>query len=62
MDSNKQNLAVPIAIVVAGALIATAFLFGNNGDSNTTAQDSVDNQPAEQQVGSTDDVNPVNRG
>jgi protein-disulfide isomerase len=63
MDSNKQNLAVPIAIVIAGIIIASAFYFSNSSGSNNVAkQDLEDNQQAqqaEQPTGSTDDVNPV---
>lgn len=58
----KQKLTVPIAIIIAGALVAGAVIFTNGNGSNSVAQAPTDNQ-GEQQVpqpsGSTDAVNPV---
>lgn len=37
-EINKQQLTIPLAIVIAGALIAGAVFMGARGDSTTTAQ------------------------
>lgn len=58
----QQKLTVPIAIIVAGALIAGAVIFSNNNGSGSVAQAPTDNQEeqqAPQPSGSTDAVNPV---
>lgn len=58
----EQKLTVPIAIIVAGVLIAGAVIFSNSNGSNSVAQAPTDNQgeqQAPQPSGSTDAVSPV---
>jgi len=59
---SEQKLTVPIAIIIAGVLVAGAVMFNNGNRSNSVTQAPTDNQE-EQQVpqpsGSTDSVNPV---
>lgn len=52
----KNNLAIPVAIVIAGVLVAGAVIFSNNNSSPTPT--AVDEQQVAQQ-GSTDNVRPV---
>lgn len=57
-----EKLSLPIAIIIAGVIIAGAVIFSNSSGSNSVAQAPTDNQ-GEQQVpqpsGSTDAVSPV---
>lgn len=58
----EQKLTVPIAIVVAGLLVAGAVMFSGGNESNSVAQAPSDNQPTPSQPqpsGSTDSINPV---
>ena len=58
----QQKLTVPIAIIIAGVLVAGAVIFSNSNGSNSVAQAPTDNQgeqQAPQPSGSTDAVNPV---
>ncbi len=49
-QTNKNNLAVPIAIVIAGALVAGAVMVSNNKGSGTNVQAQVDNNQKEVQL------------
>jgi len=49
-NTQKNNLAVPIAIVIAGALIAGAMIFSNNDDDSTNVQAQVGTNQKEVQL------------
>ncbi|XKT74797.1 MAG: DsbA family protein [Patescibacteria group bacterium UBA2163] len=54
-----NSLAIPIAIVIAGVLVAAALFFsGGQSAAPTAGNQQVDQQP-QQQTGSTDQVSPV---
>jgi len=57
----KNNLTLPISIIIAGLIIAGAVFFTNNdGNSGQVAQAPSGNQPSPSQPsGSTDSVSPV---
>lgn len=57
-SSTKNNLAIPIAIVIAGVLVAGAVIYGNGNSSTPTASDTTQ-QGITQESGSTDSVRPV---
>lgn len=52
-----KDLSIPVAIIVAGALMAAGFYFSNAPESSVTKTD--DKAPVAQDSGNTDKVNPV---
>lgn len=60
-NQTKNNNLIPVAIIVAGLLVAGAVMFSGQG-GDRVATNTEPNQPAQVQptpTGSTDDVNPV---
>jgi len=58
----KNNLTLPMSVIIAGLIIAGAVFLTNNGGANQVAQVPDDNQPTPSQPqpsGSTDSINPV---
>lgn len=56
-ETNKQQLTIPLAIVIAGALVAGAVFMGARGDSRATAQPASPTE-AETAAG-LENMNPV---
>ena len=54
----KQNYMIPLAIIIAGGLIAGAVFF-NNASGNTTPIADNNPQPTQPPAGSTDAINPI---
>jgi len=53
--NTKNNIMIPVAIIIAGGLIAGAVFLGNDNNTSNTPP----TQKAPEQTGSTDDVRPV---
>ncbi len=62
-QNSKNQYVVPVSVIIAGAFIAGAVFFSNNGASNSvvinTGSDTQPTRPTPQPAGSTDAVRPV---
>jgi len=58
-SKTKNKTMVPVAIIVAGVLIAGAVLYSNNGASQTSSAKDTSSQKVAQDTGSTNGVNTI---
>lgn len=59
ITETKNNIMIPVAIVIAGIFIAGAVIYSNNSAPRTSTASDTTEQGAVQESGSTDDVRPV---
>jgi len=56
-----NNFMIPLAIIIAGGLVAGAVFFGGGGNTSNVASNTQPTQVAPQPTGSTDSVNPLTK-
>lgn len=54
-----NNFMIPLAIIIAGGIVAGAVIFGGQGATSNVDSNTQPTQGALQQTGSTDNVNPL---
>lgn len=62
MHEQQNNLSVPIAIIIAGVLIAVAVFYGGNKNTNGNVANAPQQQSAAQQTGDLEKMFPISSG